>query len=219
MLALEQNIKAELEQNPLLEEIDDIEFTIDNEPALSTQQDDDYSVDTGESDLGETDSMSERSSIDDFTFEDYQNDEFEYNTPESFSEEREEIPAPATTTLAESLLEQLPELELSNEEQLLAQEIIGNIGSDGYLRRDLNEIIADLNEWIEGTQAQAPSVLHTNGKPPASGNDSGKIDNEEKSGDSGIDGETGIETVEESGIVATLEIPNLKFRLVRLLNP
>lgn len=169
MLALEQNIKAELEQNPLLEEIDDIEFTIDNEPALSTQQDDDYSVDTGESDLGETDSMSERSSIDDFTFEDYQNDEFEYNTPESFSEEREEIPAPATTTLAESLLEQLPELELSNEEQLLAQEIIGNIGSDGYLRRDLNEIIADLNEWIEGTQAQAPSVLHTNGTAPRVG--------------------------------------------------
>ncbi len=192
MLALEQSIKAELEQNPLLEEIDDIEFTMDAEPSLSVQQDDDVPVEIGENEI-----PVEHSTDEDFSYEDYQNDEPSYNTPDSYAEEREDAPAPATKTLTESLLEQIPELDLTPDEELLAQEIIGNIGSDGYLRRDLEDIIADLGKWVS-TSNTHPSVIESS---PVSLNS--KRDYTKSSADSWDDnGESGENTDSAFGLSA-----------------
>jgi RNA polymerase sigma-54 factor len=48
----------------------------------------------------------------------------------------------------DDLIEQLTLVELSDEENLIALHIIGNIDEDGYLRRSLNEIVDETNSII-----------------------------------------------------------------------
>ncbi|HET7152939.1 MAG TPA: hypothetical protein VFJ29_04175, partial [Candidatus Kapabacteria bacterium] len=145
VLALEQSIKAELEQNPLLDEIDDIELSASMEANENST---------------ESEPESDPEYNDDFTYEDFMNDESGYKTQEPNSEDRDEFPTPSTVTLTESVLEQLPMLNLSPVEQIIGEEIIGNIDPDGYLRRDLNDIVDDLNRSIkpDAPQTEQPST-------------------------------------------------------------
>src|SRR5262249_50310528 len=59
------------------------------------------------------------------------------------------------------LMEQIRLLDITGEERLLAEEIIGNIDEDGYLRRELHLIVQDLNltHGLAITDAQAEAVL------------------------------------------------------------
>ena len=128
-LALEQLIKTELEINPLLEEgVDgelDSETLNDNDPVTETE---------------ETVAKKE----DEFTFEDYLNDEEMFRgkreVQNNEDEDREEIPIASITPLAEKLIEQLQLAEVTDIGMTVAEEIIGNIDEDGYLRRDLDSI-------------------------------------------------------------------------------
>lgn len=145
VLALEQSIKAELEQNPLLDEIDDIELSASMEANENST---------------ESEPESDPEYSDDFTYEDFMNDESGYKTQEPNTEDRDEFPTPSTVTLTESVLEQLPMLNLSPVEEIIGEEIIGNIDPDGYLRRDLNDIVDDLNRSIkpDAPQTEQPSM-------------------------------------------------------------
>lgn len=135
-LALEQMIKTELEINPLLEEgvegETDVEQTEDETPASEEQ------VETA-ADKKE----------DEFSFEDYLNDEESFaprrEIQQHNDEDKEEIPIAATTPLAEKLLDQLQLAEVTDMGMIVAEEIIGNIDEDGYLRRDLESIVNDIN--------------------------------------------------------------------------
>jgi RNA polymerase sigma-54 factor len=140
-LVLEQRIKAELELNPLLEEGVEEEIELLQE---SPETPDEKAAEAAPE--AETTPTTE----DSFSLEDYINDEnVGYKAPEAIRQGDEddtiEIPSPSRISLAEHLIDQLRMLDLAEGEFLLGEEIIGNIDEDGYLRRDVNLILQDLN--------------------------------------------------------------------------
>lgn len=66
-------------------------------------------------------------------------------------------------SLEDEMREQIRFLPLTAEEQLLADYIIGNVDSDGYLRRPLTELVAEVNGLIaeHNLAIQAPTLLGT----------------------------------------------------------
>ncbi len=142
LLALEQRIKAELEQNPLLEETDEAELTQEQEEVKAEEQmEPSNGEDTAEKDTHQADE-------DNYTFEDYMNDDLDGHKATQVihdDEEREEFPQPAEVSLLQRLYDQISLLDLREEEKTLAYEIVGNIDEDGYLRRDVSLIVQDLN--------------------------------------------------------------------------
>ncbi|MCB0710915.1 MAG: RNA polymerase factor sigma-54 [Ignavibacteriae bacterium] len=148
-IALEQRVKEELEINPLLEESD--------------QSDTDSSAEQTDSTEG-----SEREELDweEFSPQDAYDNYKSAGSGGTRDENSQDIPQPAEQTLAEALLEQLRMQILTEDEVALAEEIIGNIDADGYLRRKLNEIIEDLNRFI----------VETNGSNRVTSLSSGKTD-------------------------------------------
>jgi RNA polymerase sigma-54 factor len=143
VLALEQRIKAELEQNPLLEESDEMEMVQEQEDVKTEESTELASADATDG-TAQTEGEEDR-----YTFEDFMNDELDGHkaTSGSFAndDEREEIPQPAESSLAQRLMDQILLLDLTPEECMLGEEIIGNIDEDGYLRRELALIVQDLN--------------------------------------------------------------------------
>lgn len=144
-LALEQRIKEELEQNPLLEE----------EMELKTAEPEDDGFDEESSYEEDTE----------FTVEDFMNDEEYFDDP-SYRDHREESFRPVARSresFSEHLLGQLYLLDISTELTMLGEEIIGNIDSDGYLGRDLDEILDDLETFqhIKVTPEDAETLLKT----------------------------------------------------------
>ena len=133
-LALELRIKTELEINPVLETSEETEETLEQEePAESAEAEEET-----------------KEAEDTYTLDDYLNDEVEgHKSPESYrpdnDEESYEPPVVATVPMSERLMAQF---RLSNSDEtdvLIAEEIIGNVDEDGYLRRDLALVIQDLN--------------------------------------------------------------------------
>jgi RNA polymerase sigma-54 factor len=151
-LALEQRIKTELELNPMLELSEELEPTPEQEAS------------EGEANLeepvnGEAD--------DEYTLEDYLNDDQAgYKAPDrirnSDEEEAYEPPLPFTPPMSELLLAQFRLLDVDDTDVLLAEEIIGNVDEDGYLRRDLALIVQDLNLTfsMDIPMEKAEGVLH-----------------------------------------------------------
>jgi len=135
-LALEQRVKMELELNPMLE--------LGEEPELSEEQEE------PEENSQPEESAETEKTDDTYTLEDYMNDDLAgYKSPEIVKsdddEESYEPPIPAEIPLSEKLLSQFKLLDVDDEEVLLAEEILGNVDDDGYLRRDLALIVQDLN--------------------------------------------------------------------------
>lgn len=125
-IQLEQRIKSELEENPILE-------------MLETNDDDEKYDDSDDS----------SSSDDEFSLEDYLNDEDipSYRlSANNYSKDDKLVDMPYSSGISfhDSLNEQLGLANLNEEEQLIAEYIIGNIDEDGYLRRDLLSIADDL---------------------------------------------------------------------------
>lgn len=143
-LALEQRIKTELELNPILEE--DLELK-ETEP-LEDAEDIDYNNEQ-----------------DEFTLEDYMNDEDEYDDYSSQNTEQQYDPVGSYTaskvSVADHLMDQLALLDIDENEHRLGEEIIGNLDEDGYLKRELNEIVEDLQlfDHIEVELEKAEALL------------------------------------------------------------
>jgi len=131
-MQLEQRIKAEIEENPALEEGDIEESTLQNE-----NLDDDVSSDPKDKDKEE------------FTLEDYM-DEDEYPSYKlnasnySKDEKREEIPFSVGLSFQDYLESQLGMGSLDERQYLLALYMLGNIDEDGYLRRRIENIVDDV---------------------------------------------------------------------------
>ena len=157
-IALEQRIKTELEQNPLLEEgMEDEEELIQEEPEPETP-------DTVEGSNGEDVVEPPKVKENEFTVEDFINDEVLYAPKAAVKqddEEREEIPLSVPEPFAQKLMAQLHLTDLTDVGMLIAEEIIGNIDEDGYLRRDLDLIVQDINlsHNLKLTSHQAELVL------------------------------------------------------------
>jgi RNA polymerase sigma-54 factor len=89
-------------------------------------------------------------------------------------DEDNEMPYKSSTSESESLVSQLRLLKLSKEEYVLGEQIIGNIDNDGYLRRDLKEIVfetnqllAELNYQLENNFNELKEDTPTNHSNPA----------------------------------------------------
>jgi RNA polymerase sigma-54 factor len=128
-IQLEQRIKSELEENPILE--------------LTENDDSSESYD-------DTESTSDDSpQNDEFSLEDYLNEEDIPNyrlNANNYSKDDKQVEMPYSSGLSfhDSLIEQLGLTSLNDEEARIAEYIIGNIDEDGYLRRDLLSISDDL---------------------------------------------------------------------------
>ena len=125
-IQLEQRIKSELEENPILEMLEE------------NQDDENYD-----------DSDDSSSEGDEFSLEDYLNDE---DIPgyrlsaNNYSKDDKLVDMPYSSGISfhDSLIEQLGLADMNEEEKSIAEYIIGNIDEDGYLRRDLLSISDDL---------------------------------------------------------------------------
>ena len=158
-LLLDQRIKQEIEQNPALEEGEDILDDVDN------QGEDEYesSMETGE-ELDEN--ASETSADDEFDLNDYIDDD---ETPDyrlstnntSSDDENREVPFVSSSSAQEVLHTQLGMRSLSEKENMIASNIIGNIDESGYLQRDIHSLIDDLafNQNIKTNFTEVMDVL------------------------------------------------------------
>ena len=129
-IQLEQRIKKELEENPVLEE---------------GREDNPDLLDISQSEEAESGPEKGEVSIEEFK-DDYDIPAYRLN-PRNYSRDDErvvEIPFSAGISFRESLSNQLGLRILDENQQALAHYILGNIDDDGYLRRDLESIVDDL---------------------------------------------------------------------------
>ena len=134
-LALEQRIKTELEMNPVLEE--ELEMSLDQD-----DKEKDSETETSDSEDEYSDKDNEE-----FDLEDYMNDDdLDHEKLNRSPDEETYHPlTPSKTTLSEHLTEQLRLLNLEEDLYILGEEIIGNLDDDGYLQRDLADILNELD--------------------------------------------------------------------------
>lgn len=148
-IELEQRIKEELEVNPALEE--GAETTDSQESEAQTETD--Y----------ETDDVSD--SRDDFDINDYMDDDipaYKLSTRNKGADDDEKsIPYSAGSTFRELLEDQLRLRDISEKEEVLAKTIIGNLDDDGYLRRNIENIVDDLafSQNVMTSESELVSVL------------------------------------------------------------
>ncbi|MCX7735301.1 MAG: RNA polymerase factor sigma-54 [Candidatus Kapabacteria bacterium] len=163
VLQLEHQVMQELEQNPMLDEVSFEDSLQDNEIEFNETPETDSPEIFTESDTAyETEDFSEvpqSKLIDDSgdPFEFYKliwQDDSEHSSSLSKqydSEDDEPFQIKDNTTLIEDLTQQVRMLDLTDEEFLIATHILGNIDNDGYLRRDLVEIVEEVNTSIAET--------------------------------------------------------------------
>jgi RNA polymerase sigma-54 factor len=146
-MALEQRIKTELELNPLLEEAVEEDIEVSEEQEQAADQLEEMKLEQLQESPDFNKSDGEGNPQEEFGWDEYVNDDpAGYKTWGSIEDEdKGEMPQPEVTTMAEQLMSQLMMLNLKNEYFLLGEEIIGNIDEDGYLNRQLEMIVDDVN--------------------------------------------------------------------------
>lgn len=151
---LETRIKEELEENPALElDVAGAEQTDSSLSELDTME---SSTDEAGMDADDNDGIGDYIQDDD--------DEADYklrdtNYPE-FSEEREH-PIRSGTSFYDLLTDQLQLLNLDDTEHIIAEQVVGSIDEDGYLRRDTSAMVDDLafRQNLIVTEADVEAVI------------------------------------------------------------
>lgn len=129
-MQLEQRIKKEIEENPALEEGEEQEQAAESEQqeeeTFEDSEQDEFSLDDY---LGEEDIQDYKLQIQNYSKDEGQKSEIPFSTGLSFHE---------------MLESQIGLRILTEKQQLLSEYILGNIDEDGYLRRELENIVDDL---------------------------------------------------------------------------
>jgi RNA polymerase sigma-54 factor len=136
---LEERIKEEIEENPALEAAEDDLDRAEGEITDDFESDPDDFESEGSEDEYDNIDISEYVSEDDDIADYRLKDE---NYPEI--DEKQTLPFKIESTFHEFLLEQLSMLKLDEKERKVAEQIVGSIDDDGYLRRELSAIADDL---------------------------------------------------------------------------
>ncbi|HYF04305.1 MAG TPA: RNA polymerase factor sigma-54 [Patescibacteria group bacterium] len=173
VLQLEQHIRQELEENPMLEEGDDFgsddislaEVEIHESAPTQTT---DFQQEATQPELN-VGSLENGESYGSDLFEDYtesreitdnEKDPFEYydmaweDSSETKKKDTDDdgddygFQYKAPVSFIEDLTHQFVLLNLTEEERIAGDHILGNIDSDGYLRRDIKEILDEINTEI-----------------------------------------------------------------------
>ena len=152
---LNARIEEELEINPILEEGREEKEKEKDEMSNSESE----STDDEYDDEPEID-MEEEISIEDYLHEEEINGYKMYGDGAT-REEDKEIPLPMSTTLNESLLVQLGFLGLDERQKMIAQQLIGSIDGDGYIRRPIEAIVNDLafSQNVETADEEVEQIL------------------------------------------------------------
>ncbi|MEP7234028.1 MAG: RNA polymerase factor sigma-54 [Ignavibacteriota bacterium] len=149
---LEAKIKEELDENPLLEEVadDELQQQSDRNEINATLP---VPTDQGSSE-SEIPPQEIKDRSNDYTLEDFMNDETEgFKAPRisqsaDDDENSERYQQAAEESFTESLLSQLALLNLTPRLRVLAEEIIGSLDEDGYLREPLDQIVRDTSIYF-----------------------------------------------------------------------
>ena len=139
--SLEVRVKEEMEENPALELDEDKHEDGDEmkDEFTDTEEQDYEEKDGSEDEYGNLD-VSEYVSDGDDEVGDYKLRDDNY--PEE--DEGRQLPFKTETSFYELLIDQLGLLKLDEKEQAIAEQIVGSIDEDGYLRRETAAIVDDL---------------------------------------------------------------------------
>ena len=153
---IEQRVKEELEENPALELNSEL---LDNE--LGDDTNDDLINDLQEEEAIPVDEYEmSNEEISEYNYDD-DGDIADYKTKDDYYPELDNdkvIPIKAESSLNDLLMDQLSMLDLEETLFKIAEQIIGSLDDDGYLRRALQSIADDLafkqNMWVEENQIE-----------------------------------------------------------------
>ena len=155
---LEERIKEELEENPALEhtEEDHDDQYDEAKDEFDTSDEEDFEAE-GSQDEYENLDISEYVSDDDGEIAEYKMRDDNY--PEI--DENKVVPYKIETSFHEHLQDQLLMLKLDDQQKKIAEQIIGSIDDDGYLRRETAAIVDDLafRQNIESNEQEVESVI------------------------------------------------------------
>lgn len=139
---LEERIKEELEENPALEQGEEgheEDFHDELKDEFDNSADDDMDPDGSLEEYDNVD-ISEYVMDDDGEIADYKTKDDNY--PEM--DDQKVIPIKVETSFHEMVLNQLGMLELDERSYKIAEQVVGSLDDDGYLRRELTSIADDL---------------------------------------------------------------------------
>lgn len=155
---LDERIKEELEENPALELAEDShEENFDTEIHDEFENtDDEYERDGSEEDYENID-ISEYVGDENGEIADYKLRDDNY--PEI--DDKKVIPYKVETSFHEHLLGQLGLVKMDDKQRRIAEQIVGSIDDDGYLRRDTAAIVDDLafRQNIETNEQEVEQVI------------------------------------------------------------
>jgi RNA polymerase sigma-54 factor len=156
---LEERIKEEMEENPALELGDDgheDEFE-ENVADEFENPDEEFDVDGSEDEYENID-ISEYVSDGDDDIADYKTKDENY--PEF--DDKKVTPIKNETSFFEMVYEQLRTLDVSEQQFKIAEQIVGSLDDDGYLRRELSSIVDDLafRQNIITNENEVDALIH-----------------------------------------------------------
>ncbi len=137
---LEERIKEELEENPALEGGEDGHDDLFDVPKDEFDANEDEYDNDGSDDEYDKIDISEYVSDSDDEVGDYKLRDDNYGDPN----ETKVVPHKVETSFFDTLKTQLLMLNLDDREKKIAEQIIGSIDDDGYLRREITAIVDDL---------------------------------------------------------------------------
>jgi len=156
---LEERIKEEMEENPALEQEE--ENHDDHEEAkdefTENAEENFEEPDGSENDYDNID-ISEYVREGDDDIADYKMRDDNYGSDD---DDKKTIPFKTETSFYETLLDQLGLLKLDEKEQKIAEQIVGSIDEDGYLRRETTAIVDDLafRQNVMTTEEEVESLI------------------------------------------------------------
>ncbi len=153
---LEERIKEELEENPALEVGEEGHDDFEETDEFKSDSEEEYEADSSTDDYDNID-ISEYVSEGDDEVGDYKlRDE---NYPEG--DDGKVIPIRVETSFHELLITQLGMMELDERTQKIAEQIVGSIDDDGYLRREITSIADDLafRQNVATTPAEIETLI------------------------------------------------------------
>ena len=154
---LEERIKEEMEENPALELDDENTDGNTEEVVEEFEANDEYEDNDGSADEYDNIDVSEYVQEGDDDVADYKLRDDNY--PEE--DEKRQLPFKTETSFYQLLLDQLGLLNLDEREHRIAEQIVGSIDEDGYLRRETAAIVDDLafRQNISATEEELEEII------------------------------------------------------------
>ncbi|MGI6319863.1 MAG: RNA polymerase factor sigma-54 [Bacteroidales bacterium] len=150
--SLEERIKEEIMENPALEDLDD-PATREIDQDEKSEYEDEHDEDGKDDEFELSDYLDE---------DDYDGDNYKLRTNNTSADyDFKEIPMADSSSFHDFLMAQIGLFPINEKQEIIAQYIIGNIESSGYLEREIYSIVDDLafNQNISATEEEVEYVL------------------------------------------------------------